>query len=157
MSIASKLLGTAAVVTLMVASAAAPVSADRGPSPSDCAVSGTCCFLARPAVAAWKPTAIVVDFERVTVGDVGLSRTQVRWALRRQAAPIEACFQRDSTIDVGFVLSPAGAAQRPTAHAKDPELATCVAGALRRIVFPVTEASALTEVTLTIRGRRAIR
>ena len=157
MSIASKPFGTAAAVTLMVASVAAPVSADRGPSPLDCAVSGTCCFLAKPASIRWTPQAIVIDFERVTVSDVGLSRTQVLWPLRRQAASIGACFQHAITIDVRFVISPAGAAQLPTARANEPEIATCVAAALRRIVFPLTEDAAWTEATLTIRGHTEVR
>lgn len=92
-------------------------------------------------------------FERVAVGDVGLSRAQVRRTLLRHAAPVEACFGRDSTVDVVFVVSPAGVPHRPTAQAKDPVLATCVATALTRITFPAAENSALTEVTLTIRGR----
>ena len=154
MNTASTLVRSAAAVTLLVATAARSVSADRGPSPSDCAVSGTCCFLPRPAAAPWKPAVIDVDFERVTVVDAGLERTQVRRALRRQAAQsIAACFQRDGTVDVVFVISPAGAAQRPAVSAKDPRLAMCVAAALTRAAFPATDDATLTEVTVTISGR----
>ena len=139
-------------MTLVVASAARPVSAERGPSPSECAVDGTCCFVTKPAAARWKPLGIDITFDRITVGDTGLERTQVRRALRRQAEPIEACFERDAAIDVVFVISPAGSAQHVAVATTAPNRSKCLVGALARIAFPVSDA--VTEVAVTIQLRR---
>lgn len=147
MSIASNVLGTAAVVTLLVAAAAAPVSA------SDCAIHGTCCFVTRPAPTPWKPSAIEVVFDHLTISEGGLDRLAVRRELGRQAAPIEACFDVDGAVGVAveLVIGAAGHVNRAAATAPThPKLATCVARALTHVKFPATRDLALTAVSLRI-------
>jgi len=142
-------------VTLVVASAARPVSGDPGPSPADCVENGTCCFVQSAARVPFKPPVIDVAFDKLTVGDIGLDRARVRRSLRRQASPIEVCFYRDDgTVDVVFVIDPAGGAHRADATAAASRLATCVAAALTRVAFPPSEDHTVTEVHVTITGTR---
>ena len=151
----STLFGTAAAVTLLVASAARPVSAQRGPSPSDCVANGTCCFVKSAARVPFKPPVIDIVFDNLTVGDTGIDRARVRRALRRQASPIEVCFHGgDGTVDVVFVIDPAGGAHRTDASAADSRLARCIASALRRVAFPSSDDHTVTEVHVTITGTR---
>ncbi len=145
MSIASKLLGTAAAVTLLVASAARPVSA------ADCAVHGTCCFPVKADAAPWKATSTQVAFERITVSDGGVRAWEVRRSLLRHAAPIAACFDRDgAAVTVAFVIAASGHVIRADATPKHSALATCVAATWGRITFPATRDLALTHVTVTV-------
>ena len=146
------MLGTAAAVTLLVASAVLPVAAQG----SDCAIHGTCCFPPRAAPPRWKPSSIAAVFDHVTVGSDGLDRLSVRRALVRQAASIEACFQHGGVgvaVKVGFGITPAGGVIRSAATSSDPKLATCVAAAVVTIRFPMVTDFAWTEVTVTITGR----
>ena len=155
MSFVGNFLGNAAAVTVLVASAARPVSADRGPFPWDCVANGTCCFVAKPAAVPFKPPVVEVSFDQVAVGDTGLERSQVRRTLRRQSNAIEACFHRDNgSVDVVFVIGPSGGAHSATATSKDSRIATCVARELSLVAFPVAEDHEVTEAHVTISGVR---
>ena len=153
MSIASTLLGTAAAVTLLVASAARSVSAN------DCALHGTCCFGPPPVTIPWKASGFEARFERLVVGDAGLQRWAVRRSLDRQAGAISACFDRDGAIDaavfVTFVVGESGHVRRADATSKHSRLATCVAAAWVRITFPATHDFALTQATVSVTARAA--
>ncbi len=155
MSFGSNLFGNAAAVTLLVATAAQPVSADRGPLPWDCVANGTCCFVQKPTAVPFRPPVIDVSFDRVDVGAGGLERSQVRRVLRRQSAPLEVCFERASgSVDVVIVIGPSGGAQATDATSKDPRIASCVTKALARVSFPVAEDNEVTQVAVTITGVR---
>jgi hypothetical protein len=144
-SFASTLLGTAAAVTLVVASAARPVSA------SDCAIHGTCCFVRAAApVVRLESSPLAIEFDRISVGDTGLDRSSVRRALRRDATRLERCFTRASKVDVVFVIAPSGAASLITVTGGDRAVATCVASGLARIGFPAAGDLSLTEAHVTI-------
>jgi hypothetical protein len=151
-SIASKLLGTAAAVTLVVASAARPVSA------AECAVHGTCCFPVKADAARWwKATATEVVFERITVSDGGVHAWEIRRALLRQAAPIAACFERDgAAVTVSFVIAASGHVIRADATPNHSMLATCVAATSTRVTFPATRDRALTRATVTIVAKSSV-
>lgn len=157
MSTASNIVGTAAAAILVIASAARSVSAERGPSPAECAIDGTCCFLAKPAATRWKPASIEVVFERLTVGG-GSNGFAVRRALRGQVARIEACFERAGAdgvaVDATFVVGPAGSVHRAESKAVDPTRAACVSAALAHVRLPHTRDLALTTVSVTVRARR---
>jgi hypothetical protein len=151
-SFASTLLGTAAAVTLLVASAARPVSAN------DCAIHGTCCFGPNPAAKRWKPSSVEPVFGRFIVSDGGLQPWEIRRSLDRQAAPIAACFDLDGAIDatvsVTFVIGASGRVSHADAASKHSRLATCVAATWIRTTFPATRDFALTQVTVTVHARR---
>lgn len=152
MSIASTLLGTAAAVTLMVASAARPVSAN------DCAIHGTCCFGPKPVVIQLRSSSIEAVFERFTVSAGGVRHWEARRSLNRQAGPIAACFHLagaiTATVSVTFVIGSSGRVIRADATSKHSRLATCVAAAWGGITFPAA-GDAITEATVTVHGRPA--
>jgi len=152
---ASYVLRTAAAVTLLVATAARPVSADRGPLPWDCVANGTCCFVQKPTAARFQPPVIDVGVDRLSVGDTGLERSQVRRALRRQAMSLESCFHRDDgSVEVVLVIGPSGAARATEATGTSKRIEGCISRALARVVFPIAEDHAVTEARVTITGVR---
>ena len=152
MSFASTLFGTAAAVTLLVASAARPVSAN------DCAIHGTCCFGPKPVATRWKPSSLELAFERITVGGVGLRPWEIRRSLHRHPGPIAACFDLDgaihATVSVTLVIGASGQVNRADAASSHAKLATCVAATAGRITFPATRDFALTQATVTVHARR---
>ncbi len=152
MSIASTLLGTAAAVTLLVASAARPVSAN------DCALHGTCCFGPKPVAMQWKPSSIEMVFEKLIVSEGGLNRLEVRRALVTHAAAVEACFERSSAVGIAVdsvvVIAHPGVSNRAASKATDPTLARCVSAALARIRFSQPNDFAVTTISVRIHARR---
>jgi hypothetical protein len=98
-----------------------------------------------------------------TVLNDGIDRAMVKRYVKQREAQISYCYEKEllarpgiaGQVKIQFLISPNGTVQSSTGEGFDPEVATCVAGVIKNIAFPVSRNGAPVAVNYPFTFRTA--